>query len=81
MHPTAIVVPHGVVTRQSVVPGPPIFVPHVAGAPAWAERDIIVTTMGFAHAATTACLRNLLLERPVSPSARGSLMRSNVCED
>ncbi len=69
MHPTATA-PHGVVTRQSVVPTPPILVPHVAGA-ACAARDVIVTIRGAAHAATTACLRNLLLDRPWSTSARG----------
>lgn len=58
------------VTRQSVVPGPPIFFPHDAGPAAWADRDIIVTIMGLAHAATTACLRNLRLERPSSEFAR-----------
>ena len=29
LHPTAAVAPHGVVTRQAVVPGPPIFVPQL----------------------------------------------------
>jgi hypothetical protein len=53
LHPTATA-PHGVVTLQSVVPGPPIFVPHVRGVEAWAERDVIVTIAGAAHAAATA---------------------------
>lgn len=62
MHPTAAAAPQGVVTRQPVVPGPPILVPHVRGA-ASAARDAIVTMKGLAHAAATACLRNRLLER------------------
>ena len=71
MHPTGEAAPHGVVTLQPVVPGPPIFVPQVAGPAAWAARDVIVTIRGLAHAAITACLRNRLLERPFSESARG----------
>lgn len=53
MHPTAAL-PHGVVTRQPVVPAPPIFVPQVEVAAASADRDVIVTISGVAHAATTA---------------------------
>lgn len=67
MHPTAAAPPHGVVTRHSVVPGPPFFFPQVAG-PAAAERDIIVTMKGLAQAATAACRRNLLRESPSSAS-------------
>ena len=72
MHPTAAD-PHGVVTRQPVVPGPPIFVPHVEGAAAPADRDVIVTISGAAHAATTAWRRNLLRERPSSDAAVGAI--------
>ena len=74
LHPTAAVAPQGVVTRQSVVPGPPIFVPQLLEVAADAERDSMVTMRGLAQAATTACLRNLRLERPSSVPARfGSL--------
>ena len=63
MHPTAAVAPHGVVTRQSVVPGPPTLVPQVRGA-ACAVREAIVAMKGLAHAAATAWRRNRLRERP-----------------
>jgi hypothetical protein len=65
LHPTATA-PQGVVTRQSVVPGPPIFLPHVRGPAACADREAMETMNGLTHAAATAWRRNLLRERPSS---------------
>ncbi len=69
MQPTAAVLPQGEVTRQSVVPAPPILVPQLRDPAAAAERESMVTTRGLDHAAMAACLRNLRLESP-SPAAR-----------
>ncbi|MFN2588172.1 MAG: hypothetical protein ABR613_08645 [Actinomycetota bacterium] len=69
LHPTAAVLPQGAVTRHSVVPGPPIFVPQLRDPAASAVRESIVTMRGLDHAATAAFLRNLRLENP-SPAAR-----------
>jgi hypothetical protein len=70
LHPTAAALPQGVVTRQSVVPAPPILVPQVSGpTAAEAEREIIVTITGLAQAAAAACRRNLRRERPSSEAA------------
>lgn len=73
LQPTAAVLPHGVVTRQAVVPAPPILVPQLGEPAAAADRDNIVTIVGVAQTATAACLRNLRLERPSPPVARWSL--------
>lgn len=54
LHPTTAALPHGVVTRQAVVPAPPIFVPQRDEPAADADRDSIVTIIGLAHAATAA---------------------------
>lgn len=64
LQPTAAVLPQGVVTRQAVVPGPPILVPQLLDPAACAERDSIVTTRGLDHATIAVCIRNLRLERP-----------------
>lgn len=69
LHPTAAVLPQGVVTRQAVVPGPPILVPQLLEPAASAVRDSIVTMKGLDHAAMAVCLRNLRLESP-SPAGR-----------
>ncbi len=73
LHPTAAVLPQGVVTRQSVVPAPPIFVPQLREPAASAVRDSIVTTRGLDHAAMAVCFRNLRLESPSPPARFGSL--------
>lgn len=78
LQPTSAALPQGVVTRQRVVPAPPILVPQLDEPAADAERDSIVTIIGLAHAATAAWRRNLRRERPSPPLSRSSSLTMSL---